>query len=197
MIFKKDNTVPNIWTSQENLVHFHRLLSLGLGVLAVLLLALITALCFRNPIVVVRNGSAQEFYQGTSAKVTFEKADVEDFTRKFISALYAWSEFNGDALSKEIGPLAEAGLVTKVIDGHAQKFSKELKGKHLSQAIAFLRIEVLPDRVVCRFDRILKIEGIPLVIPMEVTLSMIQSSPTRLNPMGVYVAGITEQDGAK
>lgn len=192
-----ENTVPNIWAAQEKLIHFYRLLSIGLGVAGLLLLTFIAVLCFRDPIVVVKGGNSQEFYPSVHAKAEIGKNEVEDFTKNFLTSLYVWSDFSADQLAKEISPFAEEGLIAKVANAETQKYGKELKGKKVAQAITFIKIEVLDDRVVCRFDRVLKVEGIPLVIPTEVTLSMVEGSPTRLNPMGIYVSGITERNNEK
>jgi hypothetical protein len=194
---KEDNSIPNIWKSLENLIRFYKLLSLGLGAVTVLLLVFMAAMFFRDPIVVVKDAGTQEFYPSKRAKSQLEKPDVEAFSKRFLTALYVWSGFSGEKLRKEISSLAEDALVPKVVDSQMQKYGKEFKDKKLAQAITFVSVEVLEDRVVCRFDRVLKIEGIPLVIPTEVTLSLLQGNQTALNPMGIYVAGITERDGGK
>jgi hypothetical protein len=152
---------------------------------------------FRNPIVIVRTDNAQEFYPTERRKTPIEKPDVEAFTKRYLASLYAWREFDGGKIGREIAPFSEDALVPKVVDAQSQKYVKELKGKHLAQAITFVDVQVLDDRVVCRFDRVLKIEGIPLVIPTEVTLSLIQGDQTRLNPIGIYVTAIMENNSAK
>ena len=194
---KSKNTIPNIWTAQENLIHFYRVLSIGLGVLALVLLVVAVTFGFRDPIVVVKSATEQEFFPSARAPVSIEKKDVENITRRFLNALYVWSEFNGQALAKEITPYAEEALVGKIVETQTLKYGKDFKGKKLAQEISFVSIEVLEDRVVCSFDRILKIEEIPLVIPTKVTLSMLRGSSTRENPMGVFVSGILENEGAK
>lgn len=197
MTEKIKNTVPNIWMAQENLLHFYRLLTAGLGLLATFMLVLMVVLYFRDPIVVIKSGSKREFYSSSRAQVPLEKSDVEDLTRQFLEALYVWPEFREDILAKEISPFAEEELVTKVIATQASKFGKILKEKKLAQSIAFVKVTVLEDRVVAKFLRILLIEGVPLAVPAEVTLSVIQGAPTRLNPLGVYVGGILEHEGGK
>ena len=191
------NSIPNIWAAQEKVLHLFKFLSLGLGTIGIFILMILVVQTFRNPIVIVRSNGEQEFYPTERKRASLEKGDVEAFTKRFLASLYVWNDFNGSKIAHEIAPFAEEGLVQKVVDTQNQKFSKELKGKHLAQAITFVSVEVFDDRVVSRFDRVLKIEGIPLIIPTEVTLSMIQGEPTRLNPMGVYVSGITENENAK
>lgn len=179
------------------MIRFYKLLSIGLGGVVLLLLVFVLAAFFRDPIVVVKNGAVQEFYPSKRTKTAIEKADVEAFSKRFLTALYVWSEFNGQKVAREIAPLVEEALIPKIVDAQTQKYGKQFKDKKLSQAITFVNVEVLDDRVVCRFDRVLKIEGIPLVIPTEVSLAMLQGSQTELNPMGIYVSGIAERDGAK
>lgn len=194
---KSKNTIPNIWTAQENLIHFHRLLSAGLGGLAIILLVVAVAFGFRDPIVVVKSDGAQEFFVSHRAPASIEKKDVENITRRFLNGLYVWPEFSGQAIAKEITPYAEDSLVGKIVETQALKYGKDFNSKKLAQEISFVKVDVLDDRVVCTFDRILKIEGVPLVIPTEVTLSMLRGSGTRENPMGVFVSGILENEGAK
>lgn len=191
------NTIPNIWTAQERVLHLYKLLTLGVGTIALTLVAVLVGQGFRNPIVVVKSGEKQEFYPTVRVRAPVDKPDVEDFTRKFLSSLYVWSEFNPLKLTKEIGPYADEDLVPKFVDAQSLRYLKELKGKNLQQAITFVKVDVQSDRVVCTFDRVLKIEGIPLIIPTAVTLWMSQGDPTRLNPMGIYVTSITESDSAK
>lgn len=194
---KSKNTIPNIWAAQENLIHFYKVLSAGLGALALVLLMVASALGFRDPIVVVRSATGQEFYPSTRGPVSLEKGDVENITRRFLSALYVWTEFSGQSLAKDIAPYAEEALVGKIIESQSAKYAKVFKGKRLAQEISFVKVTVLEDRVVCSFDRILKVEGVPLVIPTELTLSMLQGGPTPQNPMGVFVSGILENEAAK
>ncbi len=194
---RKENTAPNIWTAQENLIHFYRLTTAALGILSIFLFGAILIVAMRNPVVVLKSQGAQEFYPTVRQKVSIEKVDVEAFTKAFLSKLYVWQDFNADRLKTELEPFAEPGLVQKIADGQAQKYGKELKGKRLTQAITFVSVQVLDDRVVARFDRVLKIEGIPLVIPTEATLSMIEGDGSRLNPIGISVTGIVEREGAK
>jgi len=191
------NTIPNIWTAQEKVLHVYKLLALGLGILSLLTMVGIVVLQFQNPIVVVTKPHAVEFYPTTRKRAPLEKSEVELFTKQFLAGLYVWDEFSAGKITRAIAPFADGELSTKVATGQSQKYLKELAGKHLSQSLAFVKVSVLDDRVVCRFDRVLKIEGIPLVIPTEVTLSMIEGEPSEFNPMGIFVGGIEESENVK
>jgi hypothetical protein len=196
-MIENKNTIPNIWTAQQNLLHFYRVLTAGLGLLAVLMLIFIGVIYFRDPIVVVKAAARQEFYPSVRGQVKVDKSDVEDFTKQFLAALYVWSEFNESTLAKEISTYAEDGLISKVIGAQSAKYGKLLKDKKIEQSIAFVKVKVLEDRVQANFLRVLLIEGIPLTVPTEITISMIQGTPTRQNPVGIYISGIIEHEGAK
>ena len=191
------NTIPNIWTAQEKVLHVYKVLSLGLGIFGLVMAVGFVATQFQNPLVVVAKAHEVEFYPSERKRAPLEKQEVEQFTKQFLASLYVWDEFKSEKIARGIGPFVEIGLADKVIGTQSQKFLKELGGKRLSQSLAFVKINVLDDRVVCSFDRVLKIEGIPLVIPTEVTLSMIEGEPTNFNPMGIYVGGIEERENVK
>jgi hypothetical protein len=191
------STIPNIFSAQERTVRFYKLTALGLGVLSLVLIAVVCAAAFQNPIVIVKREAGQEFYPSVRKRAPLGKPDVEAFTKNFLVSLYVWNDFKGTEIARAIGPYADLNLAEKVIDAQSQRYVKELKGKHIAQAITFLDIDVQDAKVICRFDRVLKIEGIPLIIPAEVTLTLEQGEPSALNPMGIYVTGILENDNGK
>lgn len=194
---KSVNTVPNIWEAQENTIHLYKIISLTLGVALVAALGFIGLSYFKNPIVIVQSGVQIEYYPSVRKPVEIGKADIELFVKEFLRAFYVWSDYKADRLKKEIIPYVEEELLNKIMESQNQKYERDLKGRKLSQAITFVEIEVLNDKVIARFDRILKIDGVPLVVPTEISLNMIKGTATRLNPLGVYISGVTENEGAK
>lgn len=191
------NTIPNIWTAQERLLHIYKLLTFAISIIALVLVIVLIAQGYQNPIVVLKSGEIQEFYPAERKIAPIGKNEVEEFTKKFLVSLYVWNEFNAQKLAKEIGPFTDEDLIPKFVEAQNKRYVRDLNGKKLEQAITFLKVDIQPDRVNCTFDRILKIAGIPLVIPTSVTLWMTQRDPTRVNPVGIYVTSITESDGAK
>ncbi|MFZ4402794.1 MAG: hypothetical protein ACOYOK_01720 [Pseudobdellovibrionaceae bacterium] len=194
---KTENIVPNIWTAQENVIQFYKIVSACLGGIVLIQAGALLISYFRDPIVVVKNNSEIEFYPSARTKIAVGKNEISQFTKQFIAALYVWPEFNADALKKEVSTFIEEDLLEKLMAAQVQRYVKELKNKKMSQAVTSIEIEVLPDKVVAKFDRLLKIEGVPIVIPTELNISMIQGSSTRVNPMGIYISGIIEHEGTK
>jgi hypothetical protein len=195
---KKDteNTISNIWAAQENLIHFYKVAAITSGAVAFVILIFTVMAYFRDPVVVVRTGTAQEFYALDRSEAKIGKREVEAFIADYLKALYVWEGFDPARLEAEIKPYSEDGLVSKVLETQTQKFGKVLE-KKIAQDIAFVRVQVLEDRVLASFLRILRVEGIPLIVPTELGFALIQGSRTRVNPMGIYISGITESENAK
>lgn len=191
------NTLPNIWEAQENTIHLYQKVVIGLSIGLVLTISLLIATDLRDPIVVMAKEDALQYYPTERRALEVGKPEIETFTKQFLKALYVWTEYKTDQLRKEIGPFVDERLIEKLISGQAQKYEKDLKGKKLAQAITFVEVEVLSDRVVARLDRVLKLDGVPLIIPTEVTVNMIQGESTQNNPMGIFITGVTENEGSK
>jgi hypothetical protein len=194
---KAKKSSPDIWASQENLIRTLKLATMGLGGLVAALTIAIVCVSLRAPLVVVDKVSRHDFYVSAHQDIKLTNSDIESFTKEFLDALYVWSEFNADTLRASITPYVDVDMAQKIIDAQSSRYSKDLKGKKVEEALTFVKVDVLSDRVVCRIDRVLKIGGLPLVIPTELTLSMIQGHKTRVNPMGIYIVGVTEHEGAK
>lgn len=193
---EKEKTVSNIWAAQENLIHFYKVAALTGVAVAVFILVFTVMAYFREPIVVVRTGGEQEFYALNRAEVKVGKREVEAFITGYLKGLYVWESFDPVRLAAEIKPFSEDALVPKVLETQTQKFGK-VREKKIAQDTAFVRVQVLEDKVIASFLRILRVEGIPLVVPTELSFSLIQGSRSSVNPMGIYVSGIVESENAK
>ena len=96
------NTIPNIWTAQERLLHIYKLLTSAISIIALVLVSVVIAQGYQNPIVVLKSGEIQEFYPTERKIAPIGKNEVEEFTKKFLVSLYVWNEFNAQKLAKEI-----------------------------------------------------------------------------------------------
>jgi hypothetical protein len=190
---KETTKLANVWSAQENQIHFYKMMSIGLGALALFVLIFTVMAYFRDPIVVVRTRVAQEFYGVNRTEVKIGKSEIEDFVYQYLKALYVWESFDPIRIAAEIRPFSNDGLVQKIMETQTRKFGK-VHEKKIAQDLAFVKVHVSDDHVTATFLRILTVEGIPLVVPTELTFSLIEGRRTRFNPMGVYVSGITESE---
>ena len=102
------NTIPNIWTAQEKVLHLYKLISVAACIFAIAMGIALIVSQFKNPFVVVAKNHEVEFYPTARIAVPVEKAEIEQFTKQFLATLYVWNEFNGDRIAKSISPFPSA-----------------------------------------------------------------------------------------
>lgn len=168
-----------------------------MAIIMVILVGTIVFNSFRDPLVILKSDGTNEFLTSHREEVSVGEKEVQKFTKEFVSMLYTWKEFDASFIKKQVSPFVEEELLGKILAAQTQRYVKELKNKKMSQEITSVTVVVQSDKVIARFDRVLKIEGVPVVIPTELTLSMLQDVQTRTNPMGIYISGITEHEGTK
>ena len=53
---------------------------------------------------------------------------------------------------------------------------------------------VTEEKAQVTFDRIIRVEGVPVLAPMELEFELIKGKATRWNPQGLYINGITQKE---
>ena len=129
--------------------------------------------------------------------VTIDEGAIEDFLAKFLHLLFDWKNFNPNDVIKAASPFATDGLLEKLKVELTDRREKDFKGKTISQGITNLEFNFSKDQVVATFDKVLRVNGIPLVIPTEIAFSLIKRSSTSFNPVGLLVNGIVEHEGSR
>lgn len=181
----------------NKILHLHRTLNYLAGIAVAILVIALMVMAFQNPIVVVMDAGRKQYFQGTRQRDAISEKDVESFVRDFLEQMLDWEKFTPEAILQQVAPLATSGLQERIKSELTQHAEKEFKGKSISEAITNLRVSVTEKNVVAGFDKVLRIDGVPLVMPTELALSIVRGSPTRWNPMGLYVNGLVEHSGAK
>ncbi len=151
----------------------------------------------QNPLVIVLEGNSKRYAQSTRRNDSITEQDVENFVREFLQQMFIWEILSPDTILRQVSPLATEGLLDRVKQELLKQSEKNFKGKTLSQAIANVKVTVTDKNVIATFDKVLRIDGVPLVIPSEIAFGITRGSQTRWNPMGLYVNGLVEREGAK
>lgn len=165
------------------------------GGVIVVLIGVIVITGFQSPLVILMNGQEKRYHQTERKRESITEKDVENFVLDFLEQLFTWEQLSPETILRQVSPLATSSLLERIRQELVQKTEKEFKGKNLSQEIVGLKIRVTPKEVIASFDKVLKINGVSLVIPAQMGFSIISGSPTRWNPMGLYVNGLTEYEG--
>lgn len=188
----KKSSALNAWTDINSLLRTHKLINAGLILVCVLQLFLIGLMYFSDPIVVIKSEDSQHYYGGRRASIPISEDVVEKFVSDFLKRRYEWTALDPSAMRKTLAPIVTDGLNSKLFELVTHLKEKEFQGKKTSQSIVNVAVSVTDDKVIASFDKLLKIEGIPIPVPTTVSLNIIKGSANAWNPLGLYVNGIKE-----
>ena len=193
---KKANSL-RAWTDINALLRTHKLINLGLVVVCVLQVFVIGWMYASNPIVVIREGERQQYHAGQRTNLPISEAAVEEFVRQFLHIRYEWDKLEPQAKQKSLSPIVTSGLQKKLLKLLTHLKDKEFRGKKTSQAIVNVEVSVTKEKVVASFDKLLRVEGVPIPVPTTLSLHIIQGTPNIWNPIGLLVNGVIEHQEIK
>lgn len=179
------------------MLHLHRVLNAVAGGAIAILIIVTVAMSFQSPLVILMDGQEKQYRQTERKSDSITEKDVEKFVREFLEQLFTWDQLEPDVIIRQVSPLVTSGLLERIRAELSQKVEKDFKGKTLSQDIVSVSVKVTPKEVIASFDKVLKINGVSIVIPSQMAFNIIRGGSTRWNPMGLYVNGIIEHEGAK
>ena len=188
----KSSTAHRAWMDLNSVLRFHKLINAGALLVCLAQTVVILSLIFSDPVVVKESDGRLTYMMGIKAAVPINEQVVEDFVYKFLKIRYEWQELDPSSMAKSLQPVVTDGLSKKLYGLFAHLKDKEFEGKDVSQSIVNVKIEVTKEQVAASFDKLLKIEGIPIPVPTTVSLNIIRGSSNRWNPVGLYVNGIKE-----
>lgn len=148
---------------------------------------------FSKPIVVFKDKFESCFAEGSRGTVEITDNDISEFIKRWIVIRFQWDSINEERLIKNISPFTTEGLLSKIREQFRTGAEKEFKDKSVSADVSKnIRITLTKDKVIAQFDRIIRIGGVPLVDPAEMSFSLVEGTKTKFNPYGIYINGITE-----
>ena len=193
---KKSNSL-RAWTDINALLRTHKLINLGLVVVCVLQVFVIGWMYVADPIVVIREGERQQYHAGQRTNLPISEAAVEEFVRQFLRIRYEWDKLDPRAKQQSLAPITTSGLQMKLLKLLTLLKDKEFQGKETSQAIVNVEVSVTKEKVVASFDKLLRVEGVPIPVPTTLSLHIIKGTPNIWNPIGLLVNGVIEHQEIK
>ncbi len=183
----------NQWKELNRTLNFYKLLALLSGSAVVLSLIMTLGGAFSNPIVVMKNETEHCFVNAQKEAVEITDGDVTEFVRNWVVARYEWDALNEDKLIRSLTPFTSEGLLQKIRDQFRSGAEKEFKEKQVSQYVSKnIRVKLSDNQVLVSFDRILRVNNIPLIDPAQMSFVLVRGTKSKVNPLGIYVNGITE-----
>ncbi len=169
-------------------------LSVLLGIINAVLVLILCFHVLAPPLVIVYDRGEKNFMQAKRLNVEVTTSDLEKVASEFVIARYQWDQFDKNSILKGITPIISKNLVRKV-EKELTKLSKQFpKDKLISQSIANLKTNVSMEKILISFDRILKVDGIPLVTPIEIEFLMKEDKANYLNPLGIYINNLVQYE---
>ena len=153
--------------------------------------ALVFIKTHENPIVVVLNDKESSFYSGERKRVEINKKNIENFILEYVKLRYIFRNLNPKTISQNIIHITTKGFREKTFYFLKNLKRKKLKGKKVSQNISNIIINVSKNETIASFDKILRINNIPLVIPVKIKIHLLRDTKTKLNPIGILINGET------
>ena len=146
------------------MLHLHRAINyVAGGVVGILIVALVV-MAFRAPLVVVMRDQEKHYYQSERKSDSITEKDVENFVRDFIGQMFNWNSLLPDAILKQVAPFVTTGLSEKIRQELIRRVEKDFKGKALAEGITNIQVQVTEKDVLATFDKVLRIDGMPLVV---------------------------------
>ena len=188
----KKGSMLNAWADINSLLKTHKLINLGLILVCVLQVLIIGLMYFANPIVVFQSEKEQKYFMGHRAGVSISEEAIKQFVKSFLKIRYEWKNLDPTSMQKSLAPFVTKGLNEKLLKSLTHLKGEEFQGKETSQSIVNIDVNITEEKITSKFDKLLKIEGIPIPVPTTISLNIIRGTPNVWNPIGLLVNGIIE-----
>ena len=194
MLNEEESKYFEKWTSMQRNQQFQKRVILSLlGLIGILGLILLFA-GNRTPLIVERDNSIYRALSVESSDIKPTKESLAELVIEFVKIRYEWNSFEPQVIVKKLEPYTTEALRTKLFDEFGKKGFQNKSGESIEQAVGRIRPDISDKAILVCFDRILRINGIPVVVPTEISLLLSEGPKTYFNPMGLYINGLIEHE---
>lgn len=156
----------------------------------------ITILCliFSNPIVIHEKDGERLGYVGERKEIIITQREIKELVKKFIKRRYEWQVFKPELITRELSPFIKNGL-SKKIKVNLLKEQKQLKGQNIKQYVGKIIVKIdKNNRIIGLFDKVMRIEGIPLLSEAQVLIGIVKGLVTKSNKLGLYINSVVNYE---
>lgn len=184
--------VHSQWMALNRILAFYKVMSISMFFIALITWIMMAFFLLKDPIVVILGKSTKHWSQGEAKPVPIEAEDIVDTVKRFIEGRYSWKKLNWNEMRYLLFPIVTSGLFDKIEEDMGAFIKKEWSRKPFEQSLANIDVTVGEKSITASFDRIIRVDNLPLVAPLTLTLSLTQGMRTPENPRGLYINGIVE-----
>ena len=189
--YKAMKTTLHNWLNLNREKVFYQFLALFSVLTSCFLAMVVLVQLGKLPIVVIQENEKRVYQVGNPKGYELTEGDVKNFVARFIKSRYNWTEFHPQKILEKITCLTTRGFRQKLAPVLGE-IKHDEQDKRVEQYAAFIRPILGDTQTIVNFDRVLRIDGIPLATPTKMALDIIQGEFTPCNPVGLYVHGATE-----
>ncbi|MBX9768801.1 MAG: hypothetical protein K2X47_16120 [Bdellovibrionales bacterium] len=182
------------WSGVQTILQFQKRLIVALVGLAGFLALVIVITSDPKPIVVEKRNSIFESLEVRREPIAASEEAVGELVNQFVKLRYEWPTFNPEMIVKQLEPITTEGLRVKLVQEFGSKAHENKEGNSIEQSVSRIRPNVSEKAVLASFDRILRVNNVPLVIPTQISVLLSEGPKTSLNPLGLYVNGVIEHE---
>ena len=194
---EKSNAV-NFRMQTNRTILWHKMLSSLLALLASLATAFTIILHDRPPIVVVEKETGERHYfSGKTKSSELDEEDVKEFIALFVKTRYTWDRFNPKKITGRLHCLGTPEFIKNLKVSLEKGGYDGNDGERVEQYAAFVKPQLQNGKPLASFDRVIRVNDIPIAAPTEVALHIVQGARIPCNPKGLYVDAITEYGGER
>ena len=188
-------TVPNQWGLLNRTLLIYKAAAGGLSLLSVMLVCLAFYFASSDPIVVLEKCQDKVFIEGSREPLKLSDDDIRRFIRQWIKLRYTWKSSDTAAVVRAIEPVSTEGFRERIKDYlNKKQVQPGAKSQQVEESVANIEVIVTEKDATASFDRIVRINSIPIVIPSQVSLQIVQGRTNKWNPLGLYVNGAVEHE---
>lgn len=175
-------------------IDFYRKGLITATICAVIQSVIILCLIFSNPIVIYEKEGERIGYIGKNEAVTISEGEIKELVKRFIRNRYEWGEFNPRVIAENLRPYTKKNLVTKVLTKLSSEM-KQFEGKPIQQYVGKIHVSIdQENKIVGTFDKILRVQGIPLLSESQVLIGIVKGMTTKTNKLGLYINSVVDYE---
>jgi len=192
----KENKTPFVENIDEiyKKINFYKQSLVSAVACGVLQAITILCLIFSSPIVIVEKDGERIGHIGEKKELTITEGEIKELARKFIKDRYEWQEFKPEYIVSNLSPIVNSGLKAK-IRNKLEKRLEQLKGQQVSQYVGKIKIHIDENkRIIGVFDKVLRIENIPLISEAQVLIGIVKGFSNKANKIGLYINSVVNYE---
>jgi hypothetical protein len=191
---KSVSKATNQWVLINQELRLYRCFSYTLVAITLIAMAITFFEANRNPIVISNDNQEKRYFEGRRQPVKITDDDVKATIEDWITLRYTWEAFDAEKIIRNISPLTTEGLREKLKDTLEKQSAHSPKEQQLEEQVSRIQVVLGQSDAEAHFDLVMRINGIPLIVPSEITIQVIQGSATRWNERGLYINGVIEHE---